>query len=203
MPAWDEWLRSWGEGDHQFRAKAKHRGGIPDAASENVANMWGIVFTSRGIAIGQGLFGGGIAAATNMPNRGMALTFGELWRNIRSVEVADLSKDRANKAALATFGLLGLGARVKLVGARIGLPNFDAWFEADGSEFDWRAGLRPLLDSDAEIAAKIRFGGEPTGSADPELDMFAQIDQLGGLLEKGLITSEEFAQKKSELLDRL
>jgi hypothetical protein len=70
----------------------------------------------------------------------------------------------------------------------------------------------------------ISINGEPPVSAQPrdtldrsvatatpdssagvaqEGDIFSAIERLGGLHEKGVLTDEEFAQKKVELLDRL
>ncbi|MET0342580.1 MAG: SHOCT domain-containing protein [Polyangiales bacterium] len=43
----------------------------------------------------------------------------------------------------------------------------------------------------------------PSGPVSSEQDIFATIERLAGLRQKGLITEEEFANKKSELLARL
>ena len=47
--------------------------------------------------------------------------------------------------------------------------------------------------------------GAPDGSAAPaqEADIFSAIERLGDLRAKGILTDEEFTQKKSELLGRL
>jgi hypothetical protein len=210
-PGWDEWLGSWAGGNHQYRARAKHRGGLPNEEVGNTANMWGIVINGQGIALGRALFGGGFAAVTNMPTAGMTLAYTEPWKRVRHVLVESTGTERVNKGALATFGLLGLGAKVPLVAVTIGFGTHDAIFEADGSEFAWKTGLTPLTRSSREIADKVRIGPptsyspastRPQGTSDSE-DVLSQIRQLGSLLEQGLITRHEFETKKQLLLDRL
>ena len=56
------------------------------------------------------------------------------------------------------------------------------------------AGVGPSMATPAEPAAV------PTGSAD---EIFARIERLAELRQKGILTEEEFAAKKTELLARL
>jgi hypothetical protein len=49
----------------------------------------------------------------------------------------------------------------------------------------------------APVAAPAKPAGEDAGS------LLALIEQLGGLKDKGILTEEEFAAKKAELLSRL
>ena len=44
---------------------------------------------------------------------------------------------------------------------------------------------------------------EKVAEAPPETDIPAQIEKLADLKDKGIITDEEFQQKKQELLDRI
>ena len=44
---------------------------------------------------------------------------------------------------------------------------------------------------------------EKVAEAPPEKDIPAQIEKLADLKDKGIITDEEFQQKKQELLDRI
>jgi hypothetical protein len=70
--------------------------------------------------------------------------------------------------------------------------------------------LTPVPDSPS--AVRPSFDIQPTQSfAAAELplnqksgeDVIATLERLGGLMEKGYITKEEFAAKKSELLNRI
>jgi hypothetical protein len=45
-------------------------------------------------------------------------------------------------------------------------------------------------------------GNQPANSAN-EADVLSALERLGGLFDKGILTSEEFANKKAELLQRL
>jgi len=55
-----------------------------------------------------------------------------------------------------------------------------------------------------EPTASDDHSGGNASSADPTSDsIFATIERLGGLLEKGLITQDEFDAKKADLLERL
>ncbi|MEJ7593719.1 MAG: SHOCT domain-containing protein [Planctomycetaceae bacterium] len=67
-------------------------------------------------------------------------------------------------------------------------------------------------DQALQPAAQPSFDAQPTqSSAAAELslnqktgeDVIATLERLGGLMEKGYITNEEFAAKKSELLNRI
>ena len=62
-------------------------------------------------------------------------------------------------------------------------------------------------DADPKSPARIasvsgRINGTTPDSSSQE-DIIDTLDRLGGLMEKGYITEEEFASKKSELLGRL
>jgi hypothetical protein len=58
-------------------------------------------------------------------------------------------------------------------------------------------GPKPVIQPAAPSGA---VAGAPTA---PEADVFAAIERLAGLRDKGILTDEEFAQKKAELLKRL
>jgi hypothetical protein len=62
------------------------------------------------------------------------------------------------------------------------------------------ASPRPMVSSTTPAVTVA-----PDGSAAPaqEADIFAAIERLADLRAKGILTDEEFAQKKSELLGRL
>ena len=56
----------------------------------------------------------------------------------------------------------------------------------------------------AAPAAALAPQSEPSRTAtDQEIDIFAQIERLADLQKKGILSSEEFAAKKAELLSRL
>jgi hypothetical protein len=70
----------------------------------------------------------------------------------------------------------------------------------------------PMPVQDSPPAVRPSFDIQPTQSfAAAELplnqkngeDIIATLERLGGLMEKGYITKEEFAAKKSELLNRI
>ena len=43
----------------------------------------------------------------------------------------------------------------------------------------------------------------PPAQAEPDSDAFTAIERLGALHDKGLVTEQEFTEKKAELLARL
>ena len=51
-------------------------------------------------------------------------------------------------------------------------------------------------------AAPQNFGGFGNSSPD-QSDVFATLERLGGLRDKGLLSEQEFQTKKAELLSRL
>ena len=66
------------------------------------------------------------------------------------------------------------------------------------------AGVGPSMATPAEPAPRppsaTRPVPAPTGSAD---EIFARIERLAELRQKGILTEEEFTTKKGELLARL
>jgi len=54
-----------------------------------------------------------------------------------------------------------------------------------------------IRDKVAESKASVSV------AAPPQIDIVAQIEKLGVLKEKGLITNEEFEKKKEELLGKI
>jgi len=52
-------------------------------------------------------------------------------------------------------------------------------------------------------AAPQSFGGFGGGSPEPQGDVFATLERLGGLRDKGILSEQEFQTKKAELLSRL
>ena len=165
-----------------------------------MANMWGLVFTEDGISVGSGVFGGGFAAMTNMPTRGMTLVNRLFWREIDAVAIEGLDTDRVNKAALAGFGLLGVGAKVKQTGVVIRTGERELVFQMDGSEFDWKNGLKPLMQNHTEAASKIHLGVAPAESSPARENPIDQLERLGGLLERGLIKQDEYESMKREII---
>ncbi len=65
----------------------------------------------------------------------------------------------------------------------------------DAQRFD-----APPLSAPAATASAPRFSETGTASAD---DIFAKIERLAELRQKGILTDEEFAAKKTELLSRI
>jgi len=55
----------------------------------------------------------------------------------------------------------------------------------------------------ADRAAALKAQSSAVAGAPPQVDIADQIEKLGKLKEKGLLTEEEFEQKKKELLERL
>jgi hypothetical protein len=52
----------------------------------------------------------------------------------------------------------------------------------------------------ASVAPGVASPKPPQGSSE---DVFARLERLAGLHKKGVLTDEEFAAKKAELLDRI
>jgi putative oligomerization/nucleic acid binding protein len=50
---------------------------------------------------------------------------------------------------------------------------------------------------------EVHVPAVPGSSGDDREDVLAKIERLGGLRDQGLISAEEFEEKKRELLDRL
>lgn len=83
------------------------------------------------------------------------------WKDIDSIVIEGLDKDRGNKAALLGFGLLGVGAKVKQTGVLIRTGDRELVFQMDGSEFDWKNGLRPPIQTHSEAADKSTSAQNP------------------------------------------
>jgi hypothetical protein len=67
---------------------------------------------------------------------------------------------------------------------------------------------QPLQASPPPTRAPVEPSAQPTAQptgvgAEAELDIFDAIERLGALKDKGILTDEEFAAKKAELLSRL
>ena len=60
--------------------------------------------------------------------------------------------------------------------------------------------VQSSMATPAEPAQRAPPAAVPTGSAD---EIFARIERLAELRQKGILTEEEFAAKKTELLARL
>ena len=74
----------------------------------------------------------------------------------------------------------------------------------------WLFGRRgpAVPDTPAPVAAPAATAPPPTPvpaapAAPPSNDIGAALDRLGDLRDRGLITPEEYAAKRQELLDRL
>lgn len=63
----------------------------------------------------------------------------------------------------------------------------------------------PLVSSDAAVDVKAGGGSEPAPAAaeSGEADILATLERLDALRQRGVITEEEFAAKKTDLLGRL
>lgn len=63
------------------------------------------------------------------------------------------------------------------------------------------------LIADAQIAAATReantAAARSSAAQAPVADPIAQLKELGGLLDAGILTAEEFAAKKAEILGRI
>ena len=62
------------------------------------------------------------------------------------------------------------------------------------------ASTRPLCQPLQQLHQPRDFSETGTASAD---DIFAKIERLAELRQKGILTDEEFAAKKTELLSRI
>jgi hypothetical protein len=61
-----------------------------------------------------------------------------------------------------------------------------------------------LENSESRPSSIENSGESPTNPATPaNFDVFASIEKLGDLNAKGILTDEEFSEKKKELLARL
>lgn len=203
-PGWDGEMGVWLDGVvKEFRGIGKHRGGLSDETTADLANWWGLSFSNKGIWIGKGVFGS-VGAALSLPTQGLEMRKSLRWPRIESVEVWDSGRERINKLAVATFGILGIGAKKPLTNMMIRLPRESPiYFELDGSEPEWNVGLEPILRLVPAAAARLHFG-QPVGTRDGSSeDVIGLLERLAGLMESGAITSEEFERKKQELLDRM
>jgi hypothetical protein len=62
---------------------------------------------------------------------------------------------------------------------------------------------QPVYTPPPPPVAPQNFGGFANGSPEPAGDVFATLERLGGLRDKGILSEQEFQTKKAELLSRL
>ncbi|MGW5878464.1 DUF4429 domain-containing protein [Nocardiopsis terrae] len=106
----------------------------------------------------------------------------------------------------ATRAALGSGEAVQ-DGAGPGLDDPEWWKNTARTALEAVRGPRPTTDLPGDTGADAADGGPGDGGAPPQPAdttwIFEQIERLGDLHAKGLLTDEEFSTKKAELLDRI
>jgi len=138
----------------------------------------------------------------------------EAWATVEAVRFATAQGARANIPALALFGVLGLAAS-RDPGAFLSItyPDGDVLFRTGAPAPLLRMELDKVVVQVPELASIVTFDGEPLASAAPSAGTPARADEgaavvqrireLGELHAAGLLTDEEFATKKQDLLGRL
>lgn len=97
------------------------------------------------------------------------------------------------------------------IGDRPGIKDPEWWREAAQNAVGALAGPRPTFGLPGRATGGDRTGGgaeagekEPAdGTGHDTAWVYTQIERLGGLWEKGLLSEEEFGAKKTELLRRI
>jgi hypothetical protein len=132
----------------------------------------------------------------------------ESWEGIKTLNLASSQTTRANVPALAVFGPLGLAAR-REPGTLIAISYLDGdvFFTAKENASTLRVRYARLVDTVPAAAGKILFDGVPIGSVSSIVrgveDIPTQIRALAGLHRDGILSDEEFSNKKGVLLSRL
>ncbi|WP_210421173.1 SHOCT domain-containing protein [Lacipirellula limnantheis] len=62
---------------------------------------------------------------------------------------------------------------------------------------------QPVQASHPPASPHVGFPGKSSGNAPLAGDVFAALERLGELRHKGIVTDDEFNQKKGDLLSRL
>jgi hypothetical protein len=120
-----------------------------------------------------------------------------------TVDAAGQLTARITATRLVLTGPLALGLRKKV-------DQRELYLIVEGGGWAISAGVDPDQGAKARaFAARINAAGsvavaaEPTGGAAAAIDIPDQIRRLGELRDAGLLTDDEFAAKKTELLERL
>ena len=92
---------------------------------------------------------------------------------------------------LLTFGGLGIWWLIDLIMIAVG-----SFKDIQGRAITYQSTNTANTAPSTHVPEKVV-------EAPPEKDLPAEIEKLAGLKDKGIITDEEFQQKKQELLDRI
>ena len=108
---------------------------------------------------------------------------------------------KSNIAALAVFGVLGLGAKRSWTLITVGFPDRDAQFLVRMVAFTVRSRFQEAVESSPELARLVREGVPPTAStATVDKSNLDELERLVDLYERDLLTDDEFTAMKAKLI---
>jgi len=128
------------------------------------------------------------------------------WEELKFVAFEDAGT-RPDVVALALFGMLGLGSRKAATLITIGYPDGEAMFLSQAPLFYFRQFARATTQSHPEIGKKVHIGAIPgdeaSAGAQDDGGVVDQLERAAGLLERGLITEDDYDRIKADLIDGL
>jgi hypothetical protein len=174
--------------------RAAYLGGLPDSQKKKTGNLY---FTDQGVGVG--------AFAPKVPLL--------RWDQIASISVDAEQIAKRKTGAIVMFGVLGgLGGKSAQDRAQLAVTRTDgaiAYFEiAKISEFQLKAKIAPIVSANG-----INFEGDEItpsqtpaspSSNDPmagQLSVADELERLAALVDRGLLTREEFEAQKQKLLN--
>lgn len=163
-------------------AYGQYLGGHSGLGKKRARNL---IFTDQGVGLG----------TFNPKNAFLA------WSDIASIEIAGETASKSKVGAVLVFGVLGLAAKGSKKQTVVTVRTKDgqiAYYLIDkASHTDVLGRVVPLLRS---AGVPLYSEVQPADSAHQGVDVADQILKLANLKKQGLITEEEFAAKKKQLL---
>jgi hypothetical protein len=124
------------------------------------------------------------------------------WDEVDQFSFEDPKRTRMSVGAVLAFGVLGLGARKNFTFIYYAAGERTGVLEVDGLPVQWRGWVDALLSEAPGAKGKVFIADEVAAQATLD-DIPSQIRKLAELHGQGILTNEEFAAKKTELLARM
>jgi hypothetical protein len=158
-----------------------------------------------------------VKGAIRVDAAGVGMLFGKKrsggypWDQVRRISFDDPGRTKANGAAIAMFGVLGMAARRPFTYVTVSVLDADLHFENEWPIVNWRSWAFRLVEEIPWAAGRILVDGQVVGLSPQQPQPAAptgpspldQLRQLGELRDAGVITADEFESKKAELLSRM
>lgn len=209
-------LTQWEGAEFDVRTMARFLGGPVEQSVAGFDDLrWAFQLTEKGVWIGQGLVRGVTGLLTTLPTGGFVEIAKRPWEDVDFVWIADEGVARVNMSALATFGILGIGARRQTTSVVISIEAEPYFFETKRSIVHWRAQLSELGRRHPQIDTKLLLNEPfPTTSlptdepgsvekADSTDALSETLRALEKLRNDGLLSDAEYQVKRDQTLGLL